>query len=161
MVFLDNAGIMLAGIFRAPSTGTTTVFGLLNTGGASFGTKMYSAQNQLLYNLSALKTVQIGKGNTPVTRQDFKLETVFPDSPESAQFTNLNGGYNSGLGKIEIPATLASTGGAGTITEIVKYTTVHKQTNEGLQTIILFRDLVSDVGFIIGESINVNYEVFI
>lgn len=161
MVFLDNAGIMLAGIFRAPSTGTKTVFGLLNTGGASFGTKMYSDQGQNLFNLAPLKTVQIGKGNTPVTRQDFKLETVFPDSPESSSFASLNGGYNSGLGKIEIPATLSNTGGAGTISEIVKFSRVHKQDNSGLQTIILFRDLVSDVGFIIGESINVNYEVLI
>lgn len=152
---------MIAGIFRAPTTGTKTVFGLLNTGGSSFGTKMYSDQNQLLYNLASLKTVQIGKSATGVTRQDFKLETPFTNSPESSSFVSLNGGYNSGLGKIEIPATLSNTGGSGIIKEIVKFSRVHKQTNEGLQTIIIFRDLVNDVSFIQGESINIVHEVLI
>ena len=153
---------MIAGLFRSPSTGSNTVFGFKTTGGSSFGTHVYAPNVDAgLFNIASLKTVQIGKSNQVVTRQDFKLIDAFSTSPESNTFGNLSGGYNSGLGLIEIPATLSNLGGSGTIKEIVKYATLRNENNSGANTIIFFRDLVADVTFIQGESLNIIYEVLI
>jgi len=164
MVFMDNAGLILAGIFRPRSTGAKVVNGILREDtGASFGTSVYqTSTNTTIYNVSPIKSVQIGESSTPATRQDFKIADPFSVAPEASPFSSLNGGYNSGLGKIEIPATLASTGGAGTIKEVVKRAQV-RDTFGGAtnRTIIFLRDVIQDSSFIIGQSVSINHEVFI
>lgn len=163
MTVLDNLGLMLAGIFRSPSGGNRQVDGLKNTGGGVFNTRIYATQGDTnRWNFDgALRQVQVGKGSTPVTRQDFRIESAFPDSPESVLNNSVDGVYNSGLGKISQATLISTTGGAGTITEVIKVFRIRNLANQTGQVCSIFRDIVSPVGFIAGESININHEVFI
>jgi len=165
MVFMDNAGLILAGLFRTPSTGAKSAIGILREDtGASFDTSVYQTEtNSTIYNVAPItNTTQIGEGSNPVSRQDFKIADPFGVAPEASPFFSGNGGYNSGLGKLEIPATLANTGGAGTIKEVVKRASIRDNIGGSQnRTIIFLRDVISDTSFIIGQSVNVIHEVFI
>jgi len=163
MVALDNLGLLLAGIFRNASTGNGQVFNLKATNGAVYSTRIYATQgdtNRSNFD-GALRQVQIGKSSTPVTRQDFKIGDPFPDSPESSLNNCIDGGYNSGLGKISQTCLISTTGGAGTITEVIKAFRIRDQFTQSGRTLIMFRDLITPENFIAGESINVEYEVLI
>jgi len=164
MVTLDNFGIFLSGHFVNPTTGINVQ--LINTSGASQTVKIIGNSSNEVWNDTNLGTmndfIQVGSGNTPATRQDFKLETPFGTSPESARFVCIPAGYNSGLGKITITGTLASTGGAGTINETTKEVRINQNTSPtNIQSFIFFRDNISPVAFIIGQQIVVDYEVLI
>lgn len=162
MTFLDNIGIVLAGIFRAPSQGVTTVFGLKAIDASIFTTTTYNTSNfTSLFNITELKVAQVGKGTSPVTRQDFDIENVFPDSPESSRVGSLNDAYNSGLGKITMATLISPTGGAGSITEVCKFVIFRAPINPQDRICCILRDVISPVGFIIGESINIDHEVLI
>lgn len=160
MVTNDNLGKLIAGIFRSPSTGLTTI-NLINTGGVSRGIRVYGNDNNIVFNLNKSGAVQIGKGTTPPTRQDFNLENAFPNSPESVlKGVTLPHGYVSGLGKITIATLISPTGGAGSITETA-LTQFWQNTGSNNERYLLFRDIISPVGFIIGQAINIDYEVFV
>ncbi len=163
MVILDNLGLMLAGIFRPPSSSNGQVDGLKNTGGTVFDTRLYATDGDTnRWNFDgALRQVQVGKGLSTVSRQDFKIESSFPDSPESSLNNCTNGVYNSGLGKITQPCLISSTGGAGAITEVIKVWRIRSLANQSGQTCAMMRDLVSAVNFIQGESINTEHTVLI
>jgi len=165
MVVLDNLGFILAGFFRAPTTGAKDTGSVLRKlTGALFSTRLYSTNSDsILFNDDPVtRQAQVGSGSTLPTRQDFNVETPFVSAPESVRNSSLNGGYNSGLGKIEQPTLISPTGGAGTITEVVKYILVQDGIGGGATEIIaLFRDVITGVGFIAGQSINITHEVLI
>jgi len=162
MTFLDNIGIVLAGLFRAPSTGLRTVSGLKAIDASIFTTTTYNQQTfSTLFNITAIKQAQVGKGTSPVTRQDFDIENEFPNSPENSKVGSLNDAYNSGLGKITMATLISPTGGAGSITEVCKFVNFRAPTNPQDRICCILRDVISPVGFIIGESINIDHEVLI
>jgi len=165
MVFTDNFGILLAGIFRTPSTGVKSVGGLKRADtGAIFSTGIYQTNTNSTFTWNVgLQTVKVGKGTSTPTRQDFDIENPFTTSPESGTFANLVNGYNSGLGKIEIPATLGATGGSGAISEYVKYVSLRDNIGGSTNRTVIFIHTEIDpaVNFIIGESINAILEVLI
>ena len=110
----DNLGILLAGLFRPLSTGNKSVFGIINTAGASHEMVVYgdpSANN--VFNEAGASRAQVGKGTTPPTRQDRNIESPFTNGgvEDSAQSSNLFG-YNSGLAKITIATQINPTTGA-------------------------------------------------
>jgi len=101
--------------------------------------------------------ISIGKGLTPATRQDFKLESAFGVAPENQFVNTLDGVYNSGLGKITIPMTSFASGGSGAISETV-LVGVWTASDPLVVNFILSRDNISPVvNFITGQTINVDY----
>ena len=163
MVVLDNLGLMLAKIFRSPTGASQIVSGLQDITGAIFSAELYGSDGSgTRWNRDGVvRQVQVGKGLSPVTRQDFKIESPFPDAPESVLNNCSNGVYNSGLGKIAQPCLISSTGGAGTITEVIKIWRVRSTSPSSLRTTALFRDIVSPVNFIASEAINTEHTVLI
>ena len=163
MVILDNFGLLLAGFFRAPSTAVLTVGGIKDTSGVSFSLRPYDTidSDRRFNKIGADRKAQVGKGTTPVTRQDFVIESPFTNGGVEDNPQNSNAsGYVSGLGKIEAGTLIASTTGAGTITEVVKQI-VLEDSFSTIRTMIIMRDIISPASFIASESINVNHEVLI
>jgi len=160
----DNFGFMIAKLFRAPTTGANSTGNVLRREdtGALFGTSMYQTNsNSTIFNDEAgINQAQVGEGSTPATRQDFKIEDTFPDSPESSPQNSVAGAYNSGLGKITIATLISPTGGAGSITEVIKRGRIRDSIGGSTTRFIIWtRDVISPVGFIIGQSINIDHEV--
>lgn len=165
MVMLDNIGLMLAGLFRQPSQGAKSVTGLKRqSNGTSFGTGIYqTSTNSTNAFVVAVNQTQVGKGNTPVSRSnDFAIETPFGTSPLSAKNNSLSSGYNSGLGKIEIPTLISPTAEIGNVSEIIHVISVRDNLGGSVNVpMTVSRDVITPVGFIIGQSLNVTHEVLI
>lgn len=153
---------MLAGLFRAPSTGIRTVTGMLDITGANYSTNVYHTNSNNTFAWTPAQiTIQLGQSGTPPTRQDPTIGSVFGNAPENAPSNNLVAGYNSGLGKLTISGVpISPTGGTGTIREFVKFIRT-KDTSSGTRTIIYARTLTNVASFIGGESINVDWEILI
>jgi len=152
-LLLDNFGRFLGGLLSATN--------FSNTDEASVSRVFaWTNWNDTDVNLPQSKgsSIQIGKGTTPATRQDVKLEDPFVTAPESLKKATSNGGYNSGLGKVDFSSVIIA-GGAGAISETVWFMAMH--TSNFGQTNAWSRDLISPVAnFIIGQTINVNYSLF-
>ena len=162
MTFHDNLGKVLATLFRAPTTGAKTVTGLLRAdGGGTFSTSVY--QNSTISDFMWLVThqlVQVGKGSSTPTRQDVTIESPFTVAPEQSPFGNLGRAYNSGLGLITIPASLTNLGGAGAVSEFVKFVSIRDLIGASTNRIVLWaRDTFQGVNFIAGETINTDWEI--
>ncbi len=160
MVVNDNLGIIIAGLFRAPSALVKTVV-LKNKDNNPVNINVFATDSGNLFNdtnVSVAKArIRIGKGTTPATRQDFDIETPFSTSPESAWFNVIGtAGWNSGLGQISIGGGISATG-SGAISESA-YSTVWRATDSAHHRSLFSRDNISPVvNFINGETINVNY----
>jgi len=153
--------IILAGIFRAPTTVTKSVI-IKDIANVSKTVKVYgtNADSSDFFNFPVGRQAQIGKSSTPVTRQDFNIGSPFTNGGiEDNRANSLSFGYNSGLGKIEIPTQISPTFGAGTIFEVCKFTDFRDNVSNFVCCI--FRDLVSSVSFISAQTININHEVLI
>jgi len=166
LVILDNFGFFLAKVFRSPTTGANFTGFVLKRqlGGALFGTSLYNTNtNSTIFNDGGVvRQAQVGKGTTPATRQDFAIESPFTNSPESAKNNSADGAFNSGLGLISQPTLISNTGGSGSITEVIKVISVRDQQGGALNVpMAIFRDSISPVSFINGESINIDHEVLI
>lgn len=162
MVTLDNFGIFLAGHLGAPTGGRNVT--MIDKTGANQTVKVIgTSTNQVWGEVTAgtpTQFIQVGKGTTPVTRQDIAIESPFTTAPESTRFATIPAGYNSGLGKVTFSGTIGATGGSGSVTEVTKESRI-KNTGNLLQDFLYFRDIISPASFIIGQAINVSYEVFI
>jgi len=162
MVFSDNFGKILAGLFRAPSSSDSPTFnveGVLATRTIQiFGTEGFTGR----YNFATfVSETQVGKGTQTPTRQDTDIDNPFVIAPEDTFFLNALAGYNSGLGKITAPASLNPTGGSGNISEMIFVITI-RATNANNFRCLLTRDIVSPVvSFISGKTINTALEVLI
>ena len=103
--------------------------------------------------------IQIGEGVTPATRQDINIENPFGSSPENTRLGTGVGGWNSGLGQIQIPVQMIA-GSSGTISETCLYGKWRVTAGGGNETYLLSRDNISPVvNFIGGETINVDYSM--
>ena len=160
---MDKFGIFLAGFFRAPTTASLTISGLVDVSGVARDLVLYREKaSPSFVEATGAGDTQVGKGTTPATRQDINTETPFTNAPESGKIlSTLPFGYVSGLGKISQGTLIAPTGGSGAISEATKF--IDAITSGGLRyTYLIFRDNISPVvNFINGESINVEHEVLI
>jgi len=166
LVVNDNFGILIAGLFRAPSTGGKSVV-MKNISGADQTVRVFSTDSSNLFNdttsgANGRSKVQVGEGSTTPTRQDVNIEDPFGVSPESDRIdVTLPAGYNSGLGKISIATLINPTGGSGAITEVCLYMFINNSAPVS-QTFLIFRDVLSvPVNFIASQAINIDYEVFV
>jgi len=101
--------------------------------------------------------MQIGKGLTSATRQDFNIGNPFVSAPEEDPFDTGFGGYNSGLGQVTVGGLLTPTGGAGAISETVLFAK-WRHIGNTINDFVLSRDNISPVvNFIIGQAVNVEY----
>jgi len=98
--------------------------------------------------------MQIGKGVSGATRQDFNIESPFASIP---RFDTGFGGYNSGLGQVSVNGLLSPTPEAGAISETVFFA-VWRHIGATTERYLLSRDNISPVvNFIIGQAVNVEY----
>ena len=116
-----------------------------STSGAS------SVWNQTVVVVGTL--IKVGSGLANATRQDVNLQALLQ------QLLSGNGGYNSGLGKVDIPATIASSFD-GTINEVGLFGRWNVN-GFGAQQFLISRDNVSSVAVTIGQTINVDYQIIL
>ena len=103
--------------------------------------------------------VQVGKGTAPATRQDFTIENPFVGGVESLKNSTGIGGWNSGLGQVDIATLISATLGAGSISETVLFCRWHVNVG-GNSYFLMSRDNISPVvSFIAGQAINVDYKM--
>jgi len=109
--------------------------------------------------LSLGSRVQVGKGTTPATRQDFNIENPFSNGGvEDNRNITGDGGYNNPLGKITIPTLITPVTSSGSISESVLFGTW--RSTAGVKNNVFSRDnILPLVNFIVGQSININYEL--
>ena len=107
-------------------------------------------------------TVQVGSriivcsSATPVNRTDFTINGIFGTAPESGSINTSLGAYNSGLGQVSVGVTIGATGGSGTVQETGIFMSWTDAGNVR-RDILIAHDLVTPVGFIPANFINVNY----
>jgi len=150
---MDNFGIAFAGLLIPVATQRTSSVEIINSSGNPVNITIYG------FGSGALSTsggkIQIGKGTTPPTRQDFKIEVPFTNGGiEDSGFNNQAGGYNSVLGEITVAGVLSPVLGSGIIKEVTK-------TNGWSGDVLIFHDLINDVSFIAGQQVDVSYSVLI
>ncbi len=107
--------------------------------------------------------IGIGKGVTGATRTDFNIESRFASSPESSDKNTGNGGWNSGLGKVDIPMLPFGAGGAGAISETGYFAIWHLTSGQfNVSTFMLSRDnIFPTVNFLPAQTINVDYSLLL
>jgi len=160
MVVNDNLAKMMAEIVIPLVTGTFTknVSGFIDVNGNDRTLTIWAPNTSFTFNSANVSLAQVGKGTTPATRQDRKIETPFTNGGiEDGVVGTQPSGYNSGLGKITVATQIAPTVGAGAISEIVKIN--NWKANTGLiHAYCLTRDLVSPVvNFIGGQTIDTEH----
>jgi len=97
--------------------------------------------------------IDVGKGTTQATRQDFKIENFLQVLNSS------DGGFNSGLGQVDIPATIPSTFN-DSISESALYGVWLSVA--GVKTFLLSHDNISPaVPVLIGQTINADYKLIL
>jgi len=165
MVVNDNFGMLFALLIRSPSGATlNTAMIFRDTGNVLQQFTIFALAGNFTFNNTSqgagLSKSRVGDGNTIPTRQDFTIDNGFGVSPESSLISSVTPTYNSGLGKIVQATLISPTGGSGTIKEVIKTARWTKNTG-GAGDFLIARDLVGSVGFISGQSINVDHEVLI
>lgn len=158
MVLLDPAGFLLAGVFRTPSGSTKRVPQVQNC--FIYGVNTVGVNGK--YNRTNLRQTQIGKGTTPVTRQDNSVDVPFTSSPENGLVNAQDMAYLSGLAKIQASTLISPAGGSGLITEAIRSFRVWFDAGGGsFVNRLMTRDVFDGVSFISGEAIFISHEVLI
>jgi len=135
---------------------------LFDTGGTPRTCGVYTATASLFTtDLVSIGTLaQVGVGLTPATRSDLILETPFTNGgAEDNGISTGDGGWNSGLGKVDIPTLISPTAGNGAISESVLYG-IWADTGNNARTFLISRDNISPVvNFLTGLAINIDYSM--
>jgi len=159
MVFTDNMGIFLAGLFRQPINGTKNISGMTSTTGAPISGNIYKTETDgLSLNRLTNNRIQVGKGTSIPTRQDLTIENPFTNGglEDNPVLSITNYGYIQGSGLATKATVISPTFGSGIITEVVKFSDLAGN------DIIWARDLLgTPASFIAGQAINVSNEVSI
>jgi len=162
-LLLDNFGKWL-GMMLAGSPSNQTLF---QTGGVGFDVGVFHTTlnfNQFNVASNAVGTqIAIGQGLTTAQRTDVNIETFFASAPEAGNQSTGNGGWNSGLGKVDIPMVPIGAGGSGLISETCYFAVWHLTNGTfNVSTFCLARDNIApSVPFIIGQTINVDYALLL
>lgn len=156
MVLLDPCGFLLAGVFRNPTSSTKVVPQVQAC--FIYGVNTVGANGK--FNRTNLRQTQIGKGTTPVTRQDNSIDVPFTSSPENGLVTAQNMAYLVGLSLIEASTLISPTGGSGLITEAIRSFRVWFPAGGGsFVNRLMIRDVFAGVSFNSGEAIFITHEV--
>lgn len=152
----DNWGLILGGILDGASRNNITLKD--ETGIGTFQFRVWGTQTQVMFitnSGSVGSQIKVGTGTTAPTRQDFRMETLVQT------LVSGNGGWNSGLGKVDIPAT--GTAGSGfSISETGLFGRWVAWAFLVVKTIMIAHDAISPVVPVInGQSINVDYELLL
>lgn len=150
----DNWGIFMQ-MFLAGDTGQLIQF--KSTTGALAQLKLWGTPSSRLFNTINIgavgTTIAVGSGVTPATRQDFNIENA-----KNSGATG-DGGWNSGLGKIDIPFTVTATT-AYSLTETCLFGS-WRTVADGIKGFLLSRDNISPVSVINGQTVNVDYQLLL
>ncbi len=110
----------------------------INNGGGDVGTR-----------------IKVGHGTTPATRQDIAMENF------DQELNSSDGGWNSGLGQVDVPATVPSDF-ADNISEVGLFGSWFTKTPSFVSNFMLSHDNISPVvPVIIGQTINVDYKLLL
>ena len=165
----DQFGILLAQLFRTPSTTAQQVISLKGTDGVTNTFKPYwfgdvNAGNtdwagmlvQLAGGVSS--GIQIGQGTTLAARTDFDIETPFANGGlEDSRFGIQVPIYNIALSRCNFSNSIISTG-AGSITETALLNIYMRDLPRSIKTLCMARDNISpSVDFVAAQSIFVEY----
>lgn len=158
-LILDNFGVFLAGLIRAPVSANTESGNFTAKDGTPNAWHMYrDVADQFEFNdgSGAGFHLQCGSGVTPATRSDYSIQTPLPTAPEDDVFPTGNGSYAGGAVSL---AGAVSCGGAGTVNETVLYAYLNNKSN-AIENVAFFHDLlVSGEAFVLGDTITVTYTV--
>lgn len=162
MVFLNNIGLILALLFREPSSSTNSTPLVESIVAVRTVLVLGNNTGQLFNKVTTVPQTQIGKGTTPVSRSDVNTETPFTNGGiEDNRVASLPFGYSSVLAKITVPTSISPTFGAGSITEVTKFIALRNSTGTEEQYMIL-RDIINpSEPFIAAQNINIDHEVLI
>jgi len=154
-LLLDNWGNFLNGFMG----GNSSAQQLRQTSGTFRTVGMWGGAQSLWNSTSVGSTgssISVGTGTTPATRQDFVLETSVLGLGMG------NGGYNSGLAKIDIPAQNISTI-AFSLSETGLFGVwAHSTPPATVGSFMLSRDNISPVAsVIIGNTVSVDYTLLL
>jgi len=157
-------GSLIAGIFRPISTGTKVVAGSKSTTGIVSNWKTYggNGDGDKFNVVNVADSTQVGKGNSPPTREDFNIEVPFTNGGiEDNPVNSGTYGYDGITGKISIPTLISPTFGSGSITEVCHFCNAKQSPSGAVLLFLYIHDIIAPVNFINGESLNVDYEVLI
>jgi len=161
MVFTDNFGRMLTGIFTPPSTTPNTITGLKDITGSTETIQSRGLPTDAdNFNQAITNLIQVGKGSTPATAQDFEIENPFTNGGAEDNKNNVNnGGVDKPNGTITYGAQINPTAGAGAITEVCYFMTMNNSSGVA-KTFLMWRNIITpQVNFIAGQAINIDSEI--
>jgi len=150
----DNYGKTLAGMFRPVAVGNN--FFTINDLSNNLETMRYYANSPSGFNNAGARSIQIGSGNTPPTRQDFNIETPFSNGGQEDNAVAFSNAGFDGAGTTKESITLTTTG-AGVIAETINRWNGRNSAGAS-RTWILTRDLISPTSsFIASQQVFVEY----
>ncbi len=156
MVITDNFGKYLTELLRAPSQVNGDIT-LKDTSGVDRTVRVWGFANSgAVYNFSStVSHAQVGKGETPPTKQDFDIDNPFTNGgAEDNEVVTTIAVRDIPTGKITIGSLFSPTAGVGEVHEAVK-TQNWRATDSISYEFLFFRTVLAvPVSFIIGESIN-------
>lgn len=157
-LILNQLGTLLAGLFRTPVVGSTSV-SIVND--ANVANQLYTygtaTAGSIIFNINGGggTQIQVGSGSTPAARADYAIETAFGTAPEDDYFDTGAGAYAAGA--IAIAGVIVA-GGAGTINETLLSGYWWDETTNAYENHTLFHDiLASGEAFVMGNTITVTY----
>ena len=150
----DNWGNFLQALLSG-DTGEKNIY--INTTGVTNSFKVWGTSTSRLFNVTQLGAVgtriATGTGGTTATRQDINIESSVNNVGTGI------GGWNSGLGKVDIPMVVTATTNYSIIeTALFSVWSIFTSTPK---TFLLSRDNISPVAVIIGQTINVDYQLLL
>ncbi len=161
MVLTDNFGIMLAGLFTTPLDAPSTITGLKDITGSIETIQVKGVfTSNANFNQVMLNQIQVGKGDTPPNSSNFEIESPFTNGGAEDNRNNIgNGGLDKPLGKILYGAQINPTAGSGSIREVCYFLRMRNSSSVD-KTFLMIRNVIPLVGFIAGQAINIDVEVF-
>ena len=157
-LILNNFGLMLAGLIRAPIAAAGNLITLNDIVPSA---QTIRANNTAVYtfncaNLAIGTQVQAGNGTTAAARANTNIETALGTAPENTRFATGDGSYVNGI--ITFSGSVTA-GGSGTIRETGLFGAWSNSAG-ALKYFMLFHDiLATSVPFVAGNIIIVSYSI--
>lgn len=131
----------------------TTPINMVDTGGVTVVVNMWSSGSTWNTIGTVGTKIDVGKGTTPATRQDFDIENFLQTLNSS------NGGFNSPAGQVDIPATIPSN-----FSDLISETALYGVWNSttGVKDLLISHDNISpSVSVLLGQTVNVDYKLLL
>lgn len=158
-LILDQWGKLMTGIFFGRPQESANI-NIKDEFGTTRTTRVYLTGSTFITNIIGqdLGVVhRLGSGTTTPARTDFGVATSFGTSPEDSNINALNGTWDSPTGTFK-SASAISSGGAGTINEVVLKAFYNSLANS--HGFSLFRDIISPgQAFTAGQLLTLEYTV--